>query len=406
MPDSVAAYYQVRLKNTAGSYVAYFDHFQSLEFQKIVNDVGYYALTFGDDGDSRFDLFQLDGQVEVWRSVPGVGLDWYREYEGFHRRHQRNINQDGSRTYLSYGVGYNDFLARTAIAYKGGTIRADKNAPAETVMKEFVDENCTPTGDTTVVGRLNYDSDADVFLYNSALPGLVVQPSSGQGIVWTGSRPFENLLDVLQEIADYSSIDFAVVGTGPATFAFITYVNQLGSNRTAVGLQASGTNAAGFPPVIFSNEYGNVQNIEYLLDRVSEANAVIVLGEGDGSTREVLTRSSGDVSSSPWNRREVSRPTHIAQIPGLSEEAAAELKTFSMQQTGDEVLEEMQAKEVFSFSPLQQPATLYGKNYFLGDRVTVRYGDLLQHKRITSVRVTVQEGGEVIDMELARIPKR
>jgi hypothetical protein len=396
MAESVAARYQIRLKDQQGEVVALFDNPQNFEFQEIVNDVGYYSIFFADDGDERFDLFELDGQIEIWRTVPGVGLDWYKEYEGLHRKKQRVTEQGGAKTFQSYGVGYNDFLARTTIAYKGGTIRADKNDASETVMKEYVNENCGPLASTaTAVGRLR----------DGVLPNFFIQRDSGAGEIWTGSRPFENLLDVLKDIANYSSIDFAVIGTASARFSFMTFVDQLGADRTTVGL-SGGINGAGNEPVIFSVEYGNVQEIEYILDRTKEINVVFVLGEGEASTRDVITRSQDDTADdSPWNRREIARPTHVAQIPGLTEEEAALLVTYSMEQTGDDLLKDLQAIENFNFSPLQQPSTLYGLHYFLGDRVTVKYGDIEENKRITSVRINVRDGKENIELELATIPK-
>ena len=383
MVDSIAARYYVRLLDQGGAQVALFDSFEGLEFGLVVDDIGYYNLTLADDGNSKLELFELDGQVEIQRSVPGVGLGWYDEFAGFHRRENRDTLQDGKKFFVSSGVDYNEMLFRRRIGYKGGTVRADKNAVAETVMKEYVDENC---GAIATVGNGRE--------INGVFPGFIVQSDGGAGVVWAGSRPFDNLLDVLKDIANFSSIDFVVIGSGPAQFTFQTFEDQLGADRTTEGLSGK-LNGAGNEPVIFSVPYGNLQSLVYTLDRSTEGTVVFVLGSGEGSTRTVITReNSSAIADSPWNRRELS-------IPGSGQEFEYQLRNL-----GDETLEEMKFMETFTFAPLQQPSQLYGLHYFLGDRVTMRYGNIERNKRIVSVKISVARGKEIITMEFADIPRR
>lgn len=383
MVDSIAARYKVRLLNQGGAQVALIDSFEGLEFGHTVDDIGYYNLSLIDDGDSRLELFELDGQIEIHRKVPGVGLDWYDEFVGFHRRENRSTQQDGKKFFVSSGVDYNELLARRRIGYKGGTIRADKNAVAETVMKEYVEENC---GASATVGNGRE--------INGVFPGFIVQSDGGAGVVWVGSRAFDNLLDILKDIANYSLIDFIVSGGGPAQFVFQTFDGQLGADRTTEGLSGK-LNGAGNAPVIFSVPYGNLQSLEYSLDRSAEGTVVFVLGSGEGSTRTIITReNSSALDDSPWNRRELS-------VPGSGQEFEYQLRNL-----GDETLEEMKFVETFTFAPLQQPSQLYGLHYFLGDRVTMRYGNIERNKRIVSVKISVAEGKEIITMEFADIPRR
>lgn len=383
MVDSISARYQIRLLDQGGSQVALFDNFEGLEFGQTVDDIGYYNLTLADDGDSRLELFELDGQVEIDRTVPGVNLDWYGEFEGFHRKENRSTRQEGKKFYISSGVDYNELLARRRIGYKAGTILADKNDAAETVMKEYVNENC---GAIATVGNGRE--------INGVFPGFTVQSDGGAGDVWAGSRAFDNLLDVLKDIANSKLIDFQVAGSGPAQFVFQTFEDQLGADRTTEGLSGK-VNGAGNRPVIFSVPYGNLQSLEYSLDRSTEGTVVFVLGSGEGSTRTVITReNSSAIADSPWNRRELS-------VPGSGQEFQYQLENL-----GDETLEEMKFMETFTFDPLQQPSQLYGLHYFLGDRVTMRYGNIERNKRIVSVKISVTGGKEVITMEFADIPRR
>jgi hypothetical protein len=392
MVDSIAARYSARLLDQQSQQVDVFDRVTSFEINNKLNGVGSHTVIFDDLSDDRKNAFVVDGQLQIYREVPGVGLDRYVEFEGLHRASTEKIDKNKRDIFTSSGVGFNSFLERTNIAYREGTIRADKYDVAETVMKEYVEENCGPSA-TVANGRI----------IDGVLPYFTVQRDARQGPLWSGSRAFENLLDSLQAISSYAGVDFDVIRLGYPGFVFLTYHLLKGADRTTIGLDsATGKNAAGNEPVTLSVSLGNLQEATYENNRLEEANVCIVLGDGDGSTREILARDDEtEANRSPWNRMEVARPSQPAFIPGLSEEAAAELKTFSMQQTGDEVLEELRAKEDFTFSPLQQPSSLYGLHYFLGDRITVQFRDFTAHKRIVGVQIRVQRDKETISLDVA-----
>lgn len=392
MVASIAAKYYVRLLTPLSVQADVFDKFTSIEINDKLNGVGSYTVMFDDLSDARKNRFALDGQVEIYRSVPGVGLMQYVEFAGFHRKVEEQITKNKKQIFGSIGVGYNSLLARTSIGYREGTIRADKFDIAETVMKEYVEENRGATA-TIANGRI-----AD-----AALPHFSVQRNSQAGPLWSGSRAFENLLDTLQAISQYAEIDFDVLRIGYPSFMFSTYNLLKGKDRTTVGLDpATGKNGAGNEPITLSVNLGNVQEATYENDRLSEANVCLVLGDGERATREVLYRSDETAASfSLWNRIEIARPSQPAYIPGLSDAAAAELKTYSMEQTGDEALDEAQAREDFTFTPLQQPTTLYGLHYFIGDRITVKFRDFVVHKRIVGVQIRVQKDREEIALEVS-----
>lgn len=382
LPDieSIAPAYYILLRDQSGKQVALFDDWITLNYTEEVNNTWSYVLEIN-GLDARQDLFQLDCQLEVWRAVLGAGVKWYRDFEGLHRKSELNVDSDGRYVFISSGVGYNELLARSVIAYKAGTIRADKDCAAETAMKEYVEENCGPTADDTVVGRL----------YQGGLPNFYTEPDTGRGPIWVGSRAYENLLDVVREIAIVSKIDFQVISAGEAAFMFVVLPNQFGVNRTVTALiDPNGLNSYGYPPVVFSVPMGTVQEMNYALDRLSEANVVIVLGDGEVSLRDTLTVYRPDaIDDSPWNRREVSRPASLGDVYDV---------TNQMTILGEQTLEEMSLKEIFSFQPLQQPAMLYGRDYFLGDRITLQHGSIQRDKRIISITVNVADNKEEITL--------
>jgi hypothetical protein len=211
---------------------------------------------------------------------------------------------------------------------------------------------------------------------------------------WSGDKAYENLLDILKEIALLSGIDFSVVGTGPAQFTFYTYLQGMGLNKTYSTVTSSGKNEYGNIPVILSAAFGSISSATYSDDRLGESNVVIVQGKGDGSTKDTVTRiDPSSIDDSPWNRREVSRSASSSDY------------TYQLNDFGDQTLKELARKETVSDCvPLQTPQSLYGVDYELGDKVTVWFDDIKMNKRITSVTLTYQENSEKISMELADIP--
>jgi hypothetical protein len=378
----------VRLFDATGTKIAEFDHFVSYESTKRVNSVGSYRFVI-DGHDNKVSLFIPDHFIELWRrDVPSGITVWYKEDEWIFKMVDDGVSSNSEMTFSAGGVGFLDMLQARIIGYKAGTIRAVKDTVAETAMKEYVIENAGKLA-TLAYGRV--DSNGEEF--NGVTQGLQVANDQGRGGVWQGDRAFENLMDVITDIADTLSIDFNIYGIGPAQFEFEVYPDQLGEDRTNVGVNSgSGMNASGNPPVVFDLSMGNVQDIQYTLDHVSEANAIMVLGQGDMSTRYIYKRENADaISRSNLARREISR--------GSNQEFQ-----YQHQQYGDEQLKSMAYKETVTFNPALIPSTVYGRDYFLGDKITVNYRGVIYHKRIIEVKKNISGSEEKITLEFTDVP--
>lgn len=345
--DSVASKCKVVLRNQSFNVVAVFDSWEHLSYKKQVNGIGSYSFKISGDDQRRF-LFELDGTVQILRSLPGLGIDFYEEFLGFHRKKSRDVSNKGVVTFESSGVGLNDLLARTGINYPAATVKAYKYIQSESAMKEYVEENCGSSA-TISNGRV----------VSGVLPNFRVEPTTGFGIIWEGDRSYTNLLDVLSDIAKFSSIDFEVYFDWITNeFVFQTYTDQLGEDRTMVGLDpTTGLNGAGNFPILFSLDRGNISTLNNTYDRTSEHNVITVLGSGDESTREKVVRYKPSVLDSPWNRIEISRSKDGFE---------SEMETF-----GDGVLNDEAPKKVVTFTPLMQPSCCYGKHFFMGDKITM-----------------------------------
>lgn len=381
----MVANFRIDIKNQLGVRVASLTDWRRLSFTRRVNGIDSYELEIDGDLTDIVGLFVLDAQIEAWRSRLDITptLPLYREFEAFHRTERRNTTAEGRPLYTSNGAGYVHLIDRRFILYPAGSAESSKDGFGETVLKEYVNENAG--GAATIPPRL---------LASGATQGLAIQADFGAGTPWKGGRAYRNLLEIAQEVAEATAVDFDVVGTGPATFEFQAQAFPIGQDRSVVGLDpATGLNGANNPPVIFSLAFDNMAQPLYAKNRRQERNAAVVLGRGIEADREVVQRKDdGLIGDSPWNR--------IEQVRQANQESTMD----GLNTVGDALLEESQPVESFSFQPLETEAVVYGRDYSVGDIVTARYQGIEQNLQIKSVTFNVNQGQEDISITVSEIP--
>lgn len=382
----MAPRYEVRLRDTAGAYVAVLTNWQRLEYTRRIDAPDNHALLF----DARLGpvaAFVLDAQVEVWRAdlalVPPLANSL--DYEGFHRTPVAQTTGDNAQLFTSYGQGYEDLLARRAILYPTGSMQAAKTGPGETVLKAYVEENAGPGA-----------TDPPRLLDGVTL-GFSIEADGGAGSAWTGSREWRNLLETCQEISKATLVDFGVVGIGAALFELQAKAFPWGVDRSVTGLDpATGLNATGNAPVIFALGFGNMGEPVYSQNRTNEVNVVVALGQGLEADRETaIATDATAIAASPWNQSEVTR------------NANTEDTTAGLTAAADGYLADLQMRESFSFRILQSTATVYGRDYACGDIVTARYNvgstAFEANYQIVSVTIVVEKGSETINVEVQNV---
>jgi hypothetical protein len=391
----MTANYQVWLKNPSGTRIAVLvdasarpsgtPHalIRNMALTHLENRPGSLRLEI--NGGSRLvPLFTDDCQLEAYRQDPNTTptpMTWYREFEGFVVGQEQHFEENSRRRFVAHAVGYLDLVFRAKILYKAGSAFTDKSGPGETVIKQLVNENIGP-------GASNAAREV-----NGVRPGLTIEADQGRGGTWEGSRAWKTLGEAISEIAAVTGLAFDIVGTGPATFEFRVYEGQRGQDRTNVGLDPStGKNGAGNTPIVFSDRRRNIKSAYYVRSRATEINTVAVLGPGEGANRLVTMRQdAGAAAASPWNQRED------------TVNASQEDTTAGREARGDAELEKRQLRENFGFTPRQLPSLTYGKHYTWGDKVTGRLGDIERHKKLLGVKLSLDRGGEDIDLDFADV---
>jgi len=363
------AAWQVVLKDVAGATAARFvlsaeGGVESLTAMNRVNCVGAFSLLLPKAADesvatflARMALFELDGQVELWRRDAANGVDWYLVHEGLVRGRRFYVTAPTAMVCEITGRGYTDLLTRRIIEAAAGSDGAVKSGAAETVIKEFVDEQAGPSAGTR------------------ALTGLSVEADSAKGNTVNISAPYKGLYETCRDVAAVGGGDFAIVGVGDALFEFRWYNGQLGTDRTAT--------------VRFSYELGNMATPEVALLRQDEVSAVLVAGQGEGSARVTEWRTDATrIALSTWNR--IERYMDARDVGAQA----------GLQARGDAALEDGTPRNALSFTPAQLPSCAFDVHYFLGDKVSAAFLGHEATKRVMQATYSVNAQGEKVTVGL------
>ena len=327
-------------------------------------------------------MFELDGQFEIWRRNPNIDLDWYLELEAFVRSNNDTFYENDINSYIAYGFSYLDLAKRAHIMWAQESAFCAKSDVAETVMKEYVNENIGPSA-LSASGRYA----------NNVMAGLTIEADGALGPTWDGDKNGANLLKVLQDISIFTQeeddpIFFDIVGTGDATFEFKTYAGQRRSDRTT-------GNADGNVPVVFSTGFGNMIIPTLSNNRSEEKTAIYATGRGTGDAEQYAVVENSDVAESPWNR--------IEDTVSGSSDTSGEDQADQLISIASKKLNKTTFTPHISASVIQQANTYYGKQYKIGDKITIRYKSIEYDMFAISLSATVSKNtdGESLKIEFA-----
>ena len=188
---------------------------------------------------------------------------------------------------------------------------------------------------------------------------------------------YKNVLEYIIKMAKYAEIGFRVVPDfKKKTMTFETYK---GIDRT----QAQGKN----PRVIFSESYDNLNQAKHNYSDATMKTKVIVGGAGEGANRVYVTVGGG----TGFDLREVFLDAKDINKDELTEKEYLE----ALRSRGQEYLKENKIFENFEAEAEADVNFIYGKDYDLGDVVTVKKKkwNTTQNLRITELCEVYEYGG-------------
>lgn len=200
-----------------------------------------------------------------------------------------------------------------------------RSGPAETLIRHYVDVNAGPGA-----------------LPSRRVPGLTVAASAGLGGQVAGNARFDNLLELVGSLGSAGNVAVRVVDVG-------------GALELAVAEPADRSAQA-----VFSRARGNLRSYSYGL-AAPFGTVALVGGQGQGAARTIVEVSTGDGG---W---------------GMRAEAFADRRdtddAAQLMQAGQDALAQSGPAASLAIEPIDLPALAYGRDYQVGDVVSVLVDD-------------------------------
>lgn len=189
---------------------------------------------------------------------------------------------------------------------------------------------------------------------------------------------YKNLLDHEKKLAKYAAYGFRFVPDfSDKTITFEVY---RGENHS-IG-------QSDLPIVIFSEEYANMLSSDYTENDQLYKTVVYVGGEGDWRDKEIVV--VGDDTATGLGRREVFCDASDLTSNGLTMEQYRD----TLRQRGIDTLNKSMLSKSFTCQTNPNANFVYGKDYDVGDIVTIQKSSwgLAENKRITEVTEIYEHG--------------
>jgi hypothetical protein len=365
--------YQVYVRDPVGILVDIFraDKLVSVSYGLRENEPGVLELVLPASSIDQTKL-ERDGQIEIYRSYQN-SLFLEGETTWFIKKVSNSVDEKGLNTIYILAYSACELLKRRIIAYPAGSVKAEKTAPWDDMMKAIVREN---------YGASATDTTRDISAY------LSVQVDTTLGVSITRSLAWRNILAALQDISaqartlgDYNVFD--VIRLDTSLFQFKIFNDYRNNDHTRDSTS----------PVIITQEQHNLDSPSLLYDWSEERNYIYGLGQGQESERIVVeVQDAVQVAKSPFNRNEFACDARQSETVG------------SVTSEAYSALEENKPKRIFTGKILQTPACIYGVHWIWGDLVTAEYQGLSFDCHVETVTVNLnRDGVEVIQGYLRSI---
>lgn len=343
----------IRILNLKFDLLCEIEDYESLTFTRSFTTYGSFELTINKN---KNNVVHLKRDNIVFLSSDKVGLIQHREYV---------LDSEGKASEILTIKGYTleHLLTYRITDVPTGESHWKGSGVAEKVIKDLVAFNL---GDTVT----NKSRQMSIIK-------IAENKARGQNI--SVSNRYEKLSEECTRIADLVGVGIQIcLDYRQKKFIFDVYE---GRNLT--------TKQQDHPPVIFSVEFDNIARQTLVDSTLEYKNTAIVAGQGEGADREIEIVND---TKQGLNRREL-----FVDARDIGPESFT-----TLEERGQEKLEELKA--IYTLEGTVRPfnSFLYGKDYDLGDIVTVKFFDISEvvylETRITQVIETWGADGYSVDI--------
>lgn len=222
----------------------------------------------------------------------------------------------------------------------------------QTCIKKLITENIiSPTVPERIISNFIFEDTTDIAI--TGLPSIIAQ--------YTG----DNLYDVIVDLCSFFSIGFKITLNSNKQFVFKLYA---GADRS----YSQTTN----PYVVFSPNFENIIDSNYLESKKTLKNVTLVAGEGEGSARKTTILGS----TTGIERRELFTDARdiSSNVDGVVISDAEYIT--QLQQRGLENLVNYKTTKTFEGQVEATQMFSYGKDFFLGDIVQIADDEGIESK--------------------------
>lgn len=308
------------------------------------------------------DRYDKWGDFELYMAISGMFPDYIKQdyylisTESDHVMIVEKISintdpEDGTHTTIT-GRSLESILDRRII-WGRKSIEGSLQDGIKTLLRENI---ISPSDSSRRISNFIFEASTD-----PAITGLTIDAQ------YTG----DNLYDIITKICAERGIGFKITLNDSNQFVFKLYS---GVDRSY--------NQTKHPYVVFSPNFDNLLNSNYVESKSALKNITLVAGEGEGPDRKFET--VGNTSVTGLNRRELFTDARdISSDLGDGRVLSASEYSAKLTQRGNEKLAEN--AEVSSFEGEAETTTMfrYGEHFFMGDIVQVAN----EHGHETSARV-------------------
>ena len=206
--------------------------------------------------------------------------------------------------------------------------------------------------DTNIINPSNVKRKISNFVFQASTDPAITALTVN--VQYTG----DDLYKAISELCKQNNIGFQIVLNSSFQFVFSLYA---GTNRS----YSQNTN----PYVVFSPEYENIIESNYLCSSIDYSNVTLVAGEGEDTNRK--TELVGDADSIGLNRRELFTDARDISSTQDSQTLTDAQYRDLLKQRGKESLENHKIAKTFDGEVETSRLFVYGEDFFLGDVVQI-----------------------------------
>ncbi|WP_231745112.1 siphovirus ReqiPepy6 Gp37-like family protein [Lysinibacillus sp. F5] len=288
------------------------------------------------------------------------------------RHREIELDENGKQTenWSIKALSLKTFTSQRLIYPAAGKTHESVTGNVETVMRHFVNTQ-----------MINPSDPARIF------PRLVLGANQNKGPAIEENSRYDPLNEKLTELSDLHGLGWNIeLDLKNKRFVFVV---KEGRNLVA--------NQTGLPQAIFSTEFETIESLEYTESDLDYKNFAVVAGQGEGIERRII--SIGDAVGADRyemfvDARDVSEEDDEGN-PRPVEKVVADLN-----KRGNEKLSEHAQEIYLGCQILTTSRLIYGKDFSVGDVVTVRDKgwSVTMDTRITAVKEVYEYGKRKIEV--------